>query len=489
MKELLEFLLQKCQNGLNEAADNVDSQLKDELKEIGKALNSRKGKILSCSSPGETKNELYDLISMVTDFTISNKHPAQILCVPLQIRSRFQTRKNLRDIRTHVEDLGVSKLTTDKSGPSETVSRRRICKILPWLIRSLGQGPKKNSSNQNGGSAEPAGEGTQETSSSSGRKEVSYKLEGLPEEAKNIIGFNDLRKEIETRLDFKNRRGHVEIGILGMCGSGKTTLARLIYSHSSDFEPRIWVGLPHIPASKQRDDKQILRFILNQCGDGVYQSAMDEYEKPQLLRTIRKNLLGKRYLLVLDGLWDADIKWYFELSRALDWQYKYGDFGYDGSESAVILTSRLDDVAKTMVGISGLHQIHPLLNEETCWDIFINQVKSRGSNIPLENYTDELKEEIKEQCDGLPLAALTLAEIIPTQPPSPPPSPPPPPPPPPPPQVISFQLQLSYEYTGLLTSYPSFVYCHVIAICSCLFLSLLELGGGNFIFSITPYFF
>ena len=41
-------------------------------------------------------------------------------------------------------------------------------------------------------------------------------------------------------------------------------------------------------------------------------------ETTQLLLIVCKNLLGNRYLLVLNGLCDADFEWYFKLNRALD---------------------------------------------------------------------------------------------------------------------------------------------------------------------------
>ena len=55
-------------------------------------------------------------------------------------------------------------------------------------------------------------------------------------------------------------------------------------------------------------------------------------ETMHLLRIVCKNLLGKRYFLVLYGLCDANIEWYIELHMALDWQYKYGDLGNDERE-------------------------------------------------------------------------------------------------------------------------------------------------------------
>lgn len=451
MEELLEFLRDKCSKGLEEAKKCVDPSLRLELEgiqaELGKPRNSS-------STPVKLKDDLYDLISTLTDITISHTHnrPVRIFCFPLQIRSRRNTqKKRLQDIGTALrKQLGQGLGTTDspphgkeEDGRLGTCSPRRICKIMTALKRLLHHGTKNNSPNQkgeDGAGSEPPGEGTNGHSSNEKKVECSGP-KTLPKiERDKILGFGDKRDKIEECLNVKNtenreghivqNRGHIEIGIVGMCGSGKTTLAQLVYEKvGKEFQHKIWVNLPHKLTSNDdtNDDKdfvQILREILKQCDedkvDHRKQQQCDEdkvdteYGKQQLLRIIRKRLLGESYLLVLDGVWDADMDWYFELGKALDWHYKEGDFGKDGSKSAVIITTRLEEPAKTMVGISAsaLHHIHPQ-DFSTCWSIFIDEVK-RGGKIDADNARLlELENDIKEQCDGLPLAAVTLAKIIP----------------------------------------------------------------------------
>ncbi|RVW98559.1 Disease resistance RPP13-like protein 4 [Vitis vinifera] len=418
MEELLEFLRDKCSKGLEEAKKCVDPSLRLELEgiqaELGKPRNSS-------STPVKLKDDLYDLISTLTDITISHTHnrPVRIFCFPLQIRSRRNTqKKRLQDIGTALRKQLGQGLGTTTAHP---MARK---KMADW--------------GEDGAGSEPPGEGTNGHSSNEKKVECSGP-KTLPKiEGDKILGFGDKRDKIEECLNVKNtenreghivqNRGHIEIGIVGMCGSGKTTLAQLVYE-KVEFEHKIWVNLPHKLTSNDdtNDDKdfvQILREILKQCDedkvDHRKQQQCDEdkvdteYGKQQLLRIIRKRLLGKSYLLVLDGVWDADMDWYFELGKALDWHYKEGDFGKDGSKSAVIITTRLEEPAKTMVGISAsaLHHIHPQ-DFSTCWSIFIDEVK-RGGKIDADNARLlELENDIKEQCDGLPLAAVTLAKIIP----------------------------------------------------------------------------
>ncbi|KAA8531348.1 hypothetical protein F0562_006057 [Nyssa sinensis] len=84
-----------------------------------------------------------------------------------------------------------------------------------------------------------------------------------------------------------------------------------------------------------------------------------------------------------------------------------------GSRGAIIVTSRLKKVAHGMVGEHNLVQLHPTLDDESCWSIFMNSV-GRKKYLIFENIwaMERMKEEIVDNCCGLPLAAMTLAEVI-----------------------------------------------------------------------------
>lgn len=156
---------------------------------------------------------------------MSHTHPAQIFCIP-----------NAENSPEYPEE-------PHDSGPKCTNHRH----LFQWDARRPGRrneniSPDLKEEERDAG----LGPGTQGDSTSGG-KEVRSEPKVSPEiKGKRILWFDDMVKEIERRLDFRNRRVHVEIGILGMCGSGKTTPAEKVYFYNEvakKFEPRIWVTL------------------------------------------------------------------------------------------------------------------------------------------------------------------------------------------------------------------------------------------------------
>ncbi|WMV40794.1 hypothetical protein MTR67_034179 [Solanum verrucosum] len=89
------------------------------------------------------------------------------------------------------------------------------------------------------------------------------------------------------------------ISITGMPGSGKTTLAFKVYndkSVSSHFDLRAWCTVDQGYAEKKLLDKKF-----NQVSDSNSKLS----ENIDVADKLRKQLYGKRYLIVLDDAWDT----------------------------------------------------------------------------------------------------------------------------------------------------------------------------------------
>ncbi|KAF7851829.1 hypothetical protein BT93_L2603 [Corymbia citriodora subsp. variegata] len=159
------------------------------------------------------------------------------------------------------------------------------------------------------------------------------------------------------------------IAITGMSGIGKTTLAQLVYNKQevkAQFLPRIWVSLSPQPNEAENPRKAIAKKLLARLGvETDIISSIDSHGLCGLLYALHLQLLGKRYLIVLDGVLDAT-PWHD--SDAWDGLPK----GYGGS---VVITSRSEEVASTMVGEDSVLRLQPLIDPESCWCIFKDEVE------------------------------------------------------------------------------------------------------------------
>ncbi|GFP95614.1 putative disease resistance protein rga4 [Phtheirospermum japonicum] len=121
--------------------------------------------------------------------------------------------------------------------------------------------------------------------------------------------------------------------IVGMGGLGKTTLARAVFNHEqikSHFgDNRVWV---HVP--RNFDVRNILKNILTSL-----KNEKVELETSQaLLQKLQEHLGTKRYLLVLDDVWDEDRDKWDSFVNSLS-----GISSATGN--CMIVTTRLQEVA------------------------------------------------------------------------------------------------------------------------------------------------
>ncbi|CAL5351689.1 unnamed protein product [Camellia sinensis] len=180
----------------------------------------------------------------------------------------------------------------------------------------------------------------------------------------------------------------------GMGGLGKTTLAQLIYNDGrvkSHFELRIWVCV-----SVDIDVERLTRAILESIdGGGCNISNLDP-----LLNRLQEKLHGKRFLLVLDDVWNEKHEKWDRLKGAL----KCGARG-----CTVIVTTRIQNVAVIMATLPIHHMA--CLSEDDSWSLF--KQRAFGNKRTEENLQLDLTgKEIVKKCKGLPLAIKALGSLM-----------------------------------------------------------------------------
>ena len=144
-----------------------------------------------------------------------------------------------------------------------------------------------------------------------------------------------------------------------MAGLGKTTVAKLVYNHElvkRHFDKTIWVCV-----SDDFNDKRILREAL----ESLTQKPRAFENKNTILECLKKELQGKRYLLILDDVWNEEPMKWNTLRNCL--------LGINSSAgNSIILTTRSDNVAKITETLPQ-HNLKKLSKDE-CWSIIKKKV-------------------------------------------------------------------------------------------------------------------
>ena len=207
------------------------------------------------------------------------------------------------------------------------------------------------------------------------------------------LGEDDKKEIIKLLLDSNTVENVSIIPIVGFGGLGKTTLAQLIYNDEivkNNFELKLWICISDI-----FDLERIIKEILEQLTKCKHEESLE-----MLQNQLRENLNGKKYLLVLDDLWNEDSnKW--DLLKNLLMGGARG--------SSIVVTTRSIKVAE----ITGTTTPHALegLAEEKAWSLFV-KMAFKGGKEPKNQGIIDLGKEIVRKCIGVPLAIRTIGRLL-----------------------------------------------------------------------------
>jgi Leucine-rich repeat (LRR) protein len=188
--------------------------------------------------------------------------------------------------------------------------------------------------------------------------------------------------------------GMCVVGIVGMGGIGKTTVAQLVYNDNrvkEHFDLEAWVCV-----SDDFDVFRVTRTIL----EAVTASTCDIKDLNRLQVTLKERLMGKKFLLVLDDVWNKNYS---------DWEVLINPFKFGTQGSRVIVTTRDNDVA-SVVRSCGTHFLNKL-SEDDCWSIFSDHA-FHNVDFKAHPELEAVGRQIVKKCEGLPLAAKTIGALL-----------------------------------------------------------------------------
>ncbi|KAL6592456.1 hypothetical protein ACP70R_049509 [Stipagrostis hirtigluma subsp. patula] len=183
------------------------------------------------------------------------------------------------------------------------------------------------------------------------------------------------------------------VSIFGFGGIGKTTLANELYHKLGwQFECQAFVRM-----SQKPDMRRLFISMLSQINP---RQSPDNWMVHSLISSIRTHLQDKRYLIIVDHLWDLST-----------WDVIKCALPDGNSHSRIVITTEIEDLALQSCAYDSNYvlKMKPL-GEVDSRKLFFSSVFGSNNGCPTELW--EVSNAIIRKCGGLPLAIVIIASIL-----------------------------------------------------------------------------
>ncbi|KAM3302817.1 hypothetical protein P3S67_013847 [Capsicum chacoense] len=206
---------------------------------------------------------------------------------------------------------------------------------------------------------------------------------------------NEIERLIDRLTSEACEKTLTVVPIFGIGGVGKTTLAKAAYNDKKvidHFDLKGWFCV-----SEAYDALRIAKGLLQEIGS--FDSNVDD-NLNQLHVKLKEKLHGKRFLIVLDDVWNDNYR---------EWDDLRNLFVQGATGSKIIVTTRKKDVAG-MMGSGAVNM--GTLSSEASWALF-KRHSLENRDPPKEHpELEEVGKQIADKCKGLPLALKAIAGTL-----------------------------------------------------------------------------
>lgn len=223
---------------------------------------------------------------------------------------------------------------------------------------------------------------------------IDPRMAAMIEDMANLVGIEGPAERLANLLTqggSMRKQKLMVASVVGVGGLGKTTLAERVYQNLGDqFQCRAFVYTP--------DMTNILISMLKQVSkdDPIKTKGKKDDE---LMRDIQQFLSDKRYLIVIDDVWDEST-WKTIKCALVD--NNYG--------SRVIVTTRNLHVARiAATPIGAVYELEPLSDAHSR-SLFYKRIFGKEDGIHTE--LDEVAGRFLKKCGGIPLAIISIASLL-----------------------------------------------------------------------------
>ncbi|KAK7305205.1 hypothetical protein VNO77_43106 [Canavalia gladiata] len=221
-------------------------------------------------------------------------------------------------------------------------------------------------------------------------------------EEAEIVGLEASRMKLVSLL-VEGTTERTVTCVVGMGGTGKTTLARGVFVNKTvieHFDCHAWITV-----SGSYTVEGLLREILhNFCKEGM-KHLPSEMDREWLIDEVRHYLRGKRYVIFFDDVWDTQF-WDEIEFIAID----------NNNGSRIFITTRNKDVAWSCMKSSlvNIHELKPLTSEESL-ELFCKKAFRFEFDGHCPPELQDISHRIVDKCMGIPLVIVTVAGLISTK--------------------------------------------------------------------------